>query len=314
MSLTAPKAPSVIAVITAFLILYFVWGSTYFYIKQVIDYIPIFITGTMRFLAASVIMFIICLLRKDKIFDLQQIKIGLLTGILLLFVANGAVMLAELTLPTSFVAIICAATPLWFVLMDKPMWKENFSNLYTILGVLFGFVGVCILLSNRLSDIQFESKNMLLIVGLIILIIGNWAWVAGSLYSKKHSKGSVWVSTTWQMVGATLAFAIASLFSDDWSVFNIQTVPFSAWASLVYLIIFGSILAYSAYVWLLSVKPATQVSTYAYINPIVAVFLGIYLGKEVVGFAQIAGLIVILVSVLMINLVKYRKERKLAVK
>jgi drug/metabolite transporter (DMT)-like permease len=136
------------------------------------------------------------------------------------------------------------------------------------------------------------------------------AWAGGSLYSKyKSNNSSASVTSAWQMLAAGIAFIPGSLLLGEPQHMQWQNIPADAWLALLYLVFFGSIAGFSAYVWLLKVRPATQVSTHAYVNPVVAVILGVLFASEVISFVQIAGLIIILASVLMINLVKYRKER-----
>jgi drug/metabolite transporter (DMT)-like permease len=148
---------------------------------------------------------------------------------------------------------------------------------------------------------------------MLLVVIGAMSWAGGSLYSKYNSTGgSVSVNSAWQMFSAGLAFFIASLIREEQNGFVWSAVPTDAWLSVIYLILFGSIAAFSAYVWLLEVRPATQVSTYAYVNPVVAVLLGVLFANESITMLQILGLVVILGSVLLINLAKYRKARVVA--
>jgi drug/metabolite transporter (DMT)-like permease len=149
------------------------------------------------------------------------------------------------------------------------------------------------------------------VIGLIVLIIGAMAWAGGSLYSKyKSTATSATVNSGWQMMAAGFAFLPGSFLNNEWSTFHVQSVTASSWFSLFYLITMGSLAGFSAYVWLLQVRPATQVSTYAYVNPVVAVLLGVLFAGEHMTLLQIIGLAVILLSVLLINLAKYRKEQK----
>ena len=136
------------------------------------------------------------------------------------------------------------------------------------------------------------------------------SWAGGSLYSKYHSSGSTTVSSAWQMLAAGTAFLLGSFVLREWNGFEWQSVSQGSWFSLVYLIILGSLAAYSAYVWLLKVRSAAQVSTYAYVNPVIAVLLGVLFAGEHMSLLQVSGLVVILVSVLLINLTKYRNEQK----
>jgi drug/metabolite transporter (DMT)-like permease len=163
---------------------------------------------------------------------------------------------------------------------------------------------------EKLADAMFSANNKNEIIGLFILLMGTMSWAGGSLYSKYHSTGSTTVSSAWQMLAAGTAFILGSFLLQEWNGFEWQSVTTGAWLSLLYLVLFGSLAAYSAYVWLLQVRPAAQVSTYAYVNPVIAVLLGVFLAGEHLTLLQISGLVVILVSVLLINLSKYRKEQK----
>jgi drug/metabolite transporter (DMT)-like permease len=302
------KQPSSLLVFVAFGIVYLVWGSTYFFIQRCVAHFPPFIIGMIRFLVAGSILMIWCAIKGEKLNDWKQIRSAAVTGILLLFIGNGAVIWSEQALASSLVAVLVSAAPIWFVLLDRAHWGQNFSSRSTVIGLIVGFLGVLLLFSNEVFHSLSETKeSRLQIIGLILLIIGSVSWSAGSLYAKYRSSGSAITSTAWQMVVGGLAFVPASLISGEWKTFHVAAVPWNAWFSLIYLIVFGSLVAYSAYVWLLQVRPATQVSTYAYVNPVVAVVLGIFLANEAVTWVQILGLLIILASVLLINLTKYRR-------
>jgi drug/metabolite transporter (DMT)-like permease len=140
--------------------------------------------------------------------------------------------------------------------------------------------------------------------------MGSISWAAGSLYAKYKSSGdSGSVNASWQMLAAGAAFTLLSWASGEWKNFHWHDIPSSSWLALLYLITMGSLVGYSAYIWLLKVRRPTQVSTHAYVNPVVAVLLGVFLGSEKVSMIQIFGLAIILTSVLLLNLAKYRKER-----
>jgi drug/metabolite transporter (DMT)-like permease len=310
MSTIRKKEASALMVIIAFATVYLVWGSTYFFIQKAVLEIPPFIMGAMRFLAAGILLLFWCIYKKEKIWNVQQIKTAVVTGVLLLFIGNGAVIWAEQKLPSSLVAVLVSAAPLWFVLLDKPKWKENLTSKNIIVGLTVGFIGVILLFSEKVSEALSSSGSIEQVLGLLILIIGSMSWAGGSLYSKYKGSGSAIVNTMWQMIAASIAFGIFSLAGNEWGSFQWQSVSTGAWLSVLYLITMGSLAGYSAYVWLLQVRPATQVSTYAYVNPVVAVLLGVFFAGEHMSIIQIAGLAVILTSVLLINLAKQRKEKQ----
>lgn len=294
-------------VILAFAIVYIVWGSTYFFIRIGIEHIPPLLMACLRFLTAGLLLLGWCAFKKETLFNSEAIKPAIVSGLLLLFIGNGAVVWVEQYLPSSLVAVLVSTSPLWFVLLDKPKWKENFSSRSTLAGLITGFLGVLLLFSQQAGAIAVSHDNIQ-IISLILLVIAAMCWSGGSLYSKYKAKGSVTVNTAWQMLSAGIAFIPCTILSGELTDFRWTSVPASSWAALFYLIFMGSLAAYSAYVWLLQVRPATQVSTYAYVNPVVAVILGVAFANESLSILQLAGLAVILFSLLLINLSKYRKK------
>jgi len=177
-----------------------------------------------------------------------------------------------------------------------------------MLGIFTGFIGVILLLKEKALEAFSMPGFSVEVFSLLIILMGALSWAGGSIYSKYNSKGSSNVNSGWQMLAAGIAFFSGSLITHEWRTFEWHTVTMGSWLSLVYLILMGSLAGYSAYVWLLKVRPAVQVSTYAYVNPLIAVFLGVlFAGEHFSGF-QTAGFIVILGSVLLINLSKYRGE------
>jgi drug/metabolite transporter (DMT)-like permease len=308
MSIDAKRSASPAMVVIAFATVYLVWGSTYFFIQKAIEHIPPFVLGAIRFIIAGGLLLGWCAIKGEKIFNWQQIKPAIIGGLLMLFIGNGAVIWAEQTLPSSLVAVLVSSAPIWFVVLDKPKWKENFTSRSTILGLIVGFIGVILLFSEQTTK-ALGTGNGYQVIGLIILIIGAMSWAGGSLYSKYKSSGSATTNTAWQMLAAGFAFVPGSFLNNEWSNFHPETVSAGSWFSVFYLITMGSLAAFSAYVWLLQVRPATQVSTYAYVNPVVAVLMGVLFAGEHMSMIQIVGLAIILGSVLLINLAKYRKEK-----
>ncbi|MEO5572469.1 MAG: EamA family transporter [Bacteroidia bacterium] len=309
MTATEPgkRDASKLLVIAAFATVYIVWGSTYFFILIALKGFPPMMLGALRFIIAGALMLGWCFARGEKLFILKDIKHAAVCGLLMLFVGTGVVIWVEQYLASALVAILISAAPMWFVLMDKPKWKENFTNKSTIAGLVFGFIGIVLLFKEKISH-AFSGGNSYIEMGSMFLImIGSISWTAGSLYSKyRATSGSNTVNVAWQIIAAGIPFIPLSFLLGEPQHLQWQTISGYAWFSLFYLITFGSIAAYTAYVWLLQVRPSTQVSTYAYVNPLVAVLLGVFFASEDISVLQISGLVVILVSVLLINLAKYR--------
>ncbi len=304
------KNASTFMVVLAFTTVYIVWGSTYFFIQRAIHGFPPLLMGALRFSTAGLLLLSWCVIRKEKIFVWKNIRPAAVSGLLLLFIGNGIVIWVEQYLPSAMVAIMVSCSPIWFVLLDKSEWKNNFRSRSTLLGLMIGFIGVIALFSEKVIEAFSSIGNATELGALALMAVGPIAWAGGSLYSKyKSTGGSAPVNTSWQMIAAGLAFLPLSLLRGETQNLQWQHIPASAWFSLLYLIFMGSIAAFSAYVWLLQVRPAIQVSTYAYVNPVVAVLLGIFFAHEHVSWLQIVGLVTILVSVLLINLAKYRKAQ-----
>ncbi|WP_159473118.1 EamA family transporter [Dyadobacter sp. 3J3] len=305
------KSASTLIVVLAYATVYIVWGSTYFFIQKALAGFHPFLLGALRFIAAGILMMIWCVIKGENIFHIPTIKVAAVSGLLLLFFSNGIVIWVEQFLPSAMVAIMVSTAPMWFILLDKPKWKENLGSRSTIVGLLIGFTGVIVLFSERVIGAFSTIQNKSELAGLAMLVIGSMCWAGGSLYSKyKTTSGSIMVKTSWQMLVAGIAFVPCGFASGEFIDIQWGAIPFDAWFSVLYLIVFGSIVGFSAYVWLLKVQPTTKVSTHAYVNPVVAVLLGIFFANESITSIQILGLVIILGSVLLINLDKYRKESK----
>ena len=294
----------------AFAILYIVWGSTYFFIAMGIKTIPPLLMGAMRFIAAGVLMMVWCLINRENLFNWKQIKHSAITGFFLLFIGTGAVIWAEQSMASSLVAVLIASQAIWMVLIDKRNWRANFTNRNTVIGLIIGFIGVLMLFRDSATKAVATAGGVASIIGFLILLVGMFSWTGASIYSKYTSQGSSTVNSAWQMFAAGVFFIPASLINNEWSSFSWSAVTNESWLAVLYLITMGSLAGFSAYVFLLRVKPVAQVSTHVYVNPVVAVLLGVFFAGEKMTGLQIAGLTIILTSVLLINLSKYRKTVK----
>ena len=256
-------------------------------------------------------MAIWCIIKGEKLVAIRGIKHAVISGILLLFFGNGIVIWVEQSMPSAMVAITVSSAPLWFVLLDKPKWSENFRSKSIIAGMLIGLAGVILLFSEQISQIfSVPESTPVKMSSMILLLFAALTWAGGSLYSKYRSaEGPIIVSTTWQIMAAGIAFIPGIFIRDEFSTFQWSEVPSESWFALAYLVSMGSIAGFSAYVWLLQVRTAMQVSTHSYVNPVVAVLLGVFFANEKITGIQITGLIIILGSVLMINMARYRREK-----
>lgn len=331
MSAAAVSHPNKGMVILCYAIVYLVWGSTFFFIEKALHSFSPFVLGSLRFILAGSLLFTFCGIRGYVLWDKKAVKEAVLVGFILLFIDMAAVIWSEQYISSAIVSILSAACAIWFVVFDKPKWKENFSSVPTILGLVMGFAGVLLLFAEQALEATGNAENgRMKVIAMIVMVIGTIGWTVGSLISKyaaSREEGEVhqaedtdeeklepvqmhiMVKTAWQMLTAGVAFTLTALLTGEYAAFDIRAVATEHWYALGYLAVFGSILAFSSYLWLLEVRPATEVSTYAYINPIVAMLLVYFFTDHHVTQLQVWGLAIVLGSVLLMNWKMYSSSR-----
>lgn len=304
---TLQKQPSKAMVIAAFAALYIIWGSTYTAILIAIREVPPLLMAGIRFMVAGLLLYLYLRIKGESTprpATIGKISVG---GFLMLFIGTGSVAWVEQYISSGLAAIIVASTPLWFVLLDKREWKNNFSSKWVLFGLLIGFAGILTLFSDK-DAFSFKGDQMKLI-SFFVLLAGTISWAVGSLYSKyKPIEASTSMKAAVQMMAAGCFAIIASAASGEFDRVSIQNITYSSVLAIGYLIVMGSLVGYMAYIWLLSVRSATLVGTYAYVNPVVALFLGWLIAGEQINAQQITALTVILGGVLLIALAKSKNK------
>ncbi|MDR2882648.1 MAG: EamA family transporter [Alistipes sp.] len=300
-----------LGVIVAYFLIYVVWGSTYYFIGVALRGLPPFLLGALRFTVAGGLLLAVCALRGEAVLNRRLVLRSVVSGFVLLFVDMAVVMLAQRWVSSSLVAIVASSTAVWIMALDAPMWRRNFRNPAVVAGVAAGFLGVGMLYAEQFlaeggagggtpGSAHPDSE-----LGILLLVFGCVSWAVGTLYAKYRSSDAeevnAFAGSAWQMISASAAFWVCALVAGEVAETDLGAVPAASWMSLAYLVMFGSIAAYSAYIWLLKVRPATEVATHAYVNPFVAVFLGVVLGGETVTWIQLCGLGVILASVALVG-------------
>jgi drug/metabolite transporter (DMT)-like permease len=303
------KKPSKAMVIAAFAALYLVWGSTYIAILIAIEDIPPFLMAGARFFIAGILLYTWCRIKGDTTPGIDSFQKISLAGILMLFFGTTSLIWVEQYIESGIAAIIVATVPLWFVVLDKRQWKFHFSHKLIIAGLLVGFSGVLLLFLGKGESSMTDDRMKL--ISLIVLLTGSILWVVGSLYAKyKPVDGSITMKASIQMMAAGFTAFIVGASTGELNDFSWSQVSLHAISAVIYLITFGSLIGFLAYVWLLSVKPPSLVGTYAYVNPVVAVFLGWLIADENITLIQIIALIVILAGVVVVNLSKEKLVKK----
>ncbi|MBC7372684.1 MAG: EamA family transporter [Frankiales bacterium] len=269
---------------TALGLVYVVWGSTYLAIAYVVDSLPALLSASLRFAVAGVLLAAYLRVRRGRVAfraTRRQAAGALGVGALLLLGGNGLVTLAEQRdVPSGLAALLVAAVPLWVVLLragsgDRPARR-------TLAGVGLGFVGVAVLLLPGARPEGVALLPALMVVGSSLL------WSIGSFTATRIDlPRDALLTTTLQMAGGCVALGLAGLGAGE--RFDVAAVTGTSIAALAYLVVFGSLVAFTAYSWLLGVAPVSQVATYAYVNPVVAVVLGALVAGEAVGGTTLIG-------------------------
>lgn len=296
----------------AFINIYVIWGITFLAISFGLKGFPPFILSGFRFLAAGLLMIGWLVAKGEKANSLINWKKNAITGILILTGGTGLVAWGEQYVSASEAAIAIATGPFWFIAIDKKNWKYYFSDKFIPIGLIIGFIGLVLFLNGSVSGpAHAKVDGTLRITAFIVLALSSVAWVLGSLYSKKNpASQSTFMNISQQLITAGVASFIIAAFRKEWHGFSFSNVPASAWAGVLFLVFFGSIIAYLSYIWLLSVKPAALVSTHTYINPIVTVLAGWIVAGQTINGNQLYGLSIILLGVLLTNVTKYFRLSK----
>jgi len=286
----------------ALLSLYIVWGSTYLAIRFAIETIPPFLSAGMRFLIAGMILMIWRRAAGDAMPTKRQWRSTAIVGIFLLLGGNGLVSFAEQYVTSGVAALIVGSTPLWMVSIEALRPGGVKPNWLAILGLLIGFGGIFLLVGP--SQLTGDSHT-LDPLGVGALLAAAFLWSVGSIYSRNTDipKSSL-MSTSAQMLTGSLAIFAVSGMAGEWSGFNFSDVTTNSWLGLLYLITIGSLIGFVSYGWLLQNAPISLVATHAYVNPLVAVFLGAWLADEIINTRILIAGLAIIGSVVLINQAK----------
>ena len=293
-------------VVAAFAAVYIIWGSTYLAILLAIKSIPPFFMAGTRFLIAGLILLVWAFIKGESLPNKKSVLKISLAGILMLALGNALLAWVEQYIATGVAAILVATVPLWFVILDKKHWKYHFSNKQIIIGLVVGFAGIILLFAGKGSADLFNSKMK--IISLVVLFVGTIGWTIGSLYSKyQNIQASTLMKVAIQMVAASIVIFIGGFAFNEQKGFAVRNVTWESIGALAYLVIMGSLVAYMAYIWLLSIRPASVVGTYAYVNPVVAVFLGWLFAHEHINIQKLIGLFIIIAGLVIVNITKEKK-------
>lgn len=291
----APKSLIALALVAV----YVIWGSTYLLILFAIDTIPPFTMAGIRFSVAGWLLYIFLRIRGAPAPRWGEWRAAALIGALLLAAGNGGITWAEQRVPSGVAALIVAGVPAWMVLMDWAAPDGVRPRGRVIGGVVLGLAGIALLMFAG-ESLQLDRVDTL---GALVVVLASLAWALGSILSRYvQAPASIMLATAMQMMVAGGLLLAAGVATGEWRNVDLEGITGSSLLALGYLIVFGSWIGFSAYLWLLRVTTPAIVSTYAYVNPAVAVLLGWAFAGESIGQGTIVAMAIIISGVILITL------------
>jgi len=266
-----------VRLLLAFAAVYLIWGSTYLAIRWAIDTIPPFLMAGGRYVAAGAILYLWSRLRGGPTPTRRHWRDAAIVGALLLMGGNGGVVWAEQTVPSGLAALLVALEPMWVVLIDWLRPRGTRPRNAEIAGLVLGFGGVVLLVAPGHATGSPHVNP----IGALVLLVATLSWASGSVYSRHANvPPSPLLSTGMNMLAGGAVLLLAGTVTGQWAAFHPAAVTLRSLLALLFLIVFGAIVGFTAYLWLLRNANLATVSTYAYVNPVVAVFLGWGLAGE----------------------------------
>jgi len=297
-SSAAAGAPSRTRVIAAFAAVYVLWGSTYLAIRYAVETIPPFVMAGTRFLVSGLLLYLWARRRGSERPGLVQWRDATIAGVLMLCLGNGAVAWAERRVPSGLAALLVAVVPLWMVLIDWLRPHGVRPRSLVMVGVVAGFAGLIVLVGRG----SIAGSGTVDTEAAVVLVIASLAWASGSMFNRYGAHpASAAMSTGLQMLGGSVGLFAIGIARGEPAQLDIRGISAASWGGWIYLVTLGSLVGFTAYIFLLkSVSPA-KASTYAYVNPLVAVFLGWAVAGEPVAARTLGAAAIILSGVAMIT-------------
>ena len=291
--------------IIAFAAVYLIWGSTYLAIRFTIETLPPFLSAGLRFFLAGLVLYAFARFKnREPAPRKRHWQCAFIAGGFLLFGGNGNVVWAERYVPSGLAALFIAIVPLWMVLLEW-WWHKNKPSLGVFFGIGIGFCGVWLLMAPDLLHLGAHSIHL---GGALLLLLASLSWSIGSVYSRNADlPKSPFLSTAMQMIGGGILLLLTGLLQGEYAHFHIVNFSAKSIGALIYLVIFGSLLAFTAYLWLLKNAGVARTSTYAFVNPVVALFLGWAFAGEKLDAQTAVAAFFVLVAVIVITI--YHKGR-----
>ena len=294
----AASPPRAWKVLLAFAIIYFVWGSTFLAIRVGVQEVPPFLLAGMRFLVAGIVLYVWMRARGTPSPSAREWSAASFLALLIFVFDYGLLFWAERRVPSGIAAVMMATIPVFMTLAEIVFLRTQRLTPRLGIALLVGMAGVAVLVGHTMSLGEAPVDT----AGACALIFAAISWsVAASLSRKLPLPAAKAMSSGAQMLAGGVLLTLTAALLGEFRGFHAQAVSRGAWLALAYLIVAGSIVGFTAYVWLLHHESPTKVGTYAYVNPVVAVLVGYFLGGEAIGLRTIAGTLLVLVSVVVIT-------------
>lgn len=298
------KAPLRWSLILAFASVYIIWGSTYLAIKIALESFPPLMLTAIRFVLAGTLVLAFTYPRYGKPITWRQWRSAFIVGTCLFLIANAGVVWSETQISSGLAALLVSTVPFWMIIVDwlrpgghRPSWQ-------IAVALVVGFIGIILLVG---PDKILAGEETIKILPVIVLVFGSLSWAIGSVYSRQADlPSSPMVSTGMEMLCGGILLATASLLTGDLGSFQVSELRLDALAALIYLMTFGSIIGFSSYIFLLNNTSAALATTYAYVNPVVAMLLGWAFADEDLSVRTLIAAAIIIGSVVIITLYRQR--------
>lgn len=288
--------------ILAFAAVYIIWGTTYLAIKIGIQEMPPFLMAGFRYLMGGTVLLGLCLLGKKQPFA-ESPWWNMALGGIMLTLGQGILFWAELHISSGLTAVLVSTLPIFYILVDRVNWPGYFRSKLTLFSIALGLAGIILLFKDQMSG--GSGDLALKLVASLSVLFSCMSWAIGSIYYKRRSRPErLFSDVSWQLIGGSIACFMVSFIIDPLDQFHFNHLSLVTWGAVFYLAIAGSVIAFSAMYYLLATRPPAIVGTYAYVNPIIAVILGVLVANETITTYQLMGIGIILLAAYLSNRVK----------
>lgn len=291
----------------ALIIVYIVWGSTYLAIRFAVETMPPFLMAAARFLLAGTILYAWQRLTGGPKPTLQEWRSASVIGLFLLLGGNGGVVWAEQYVHSGIAALLIGSSPLWMVLLDAIRPRGTRPSWQTAAGILIGFAGIALLIGpGQIAGTGGDRFSQ----GILVLLAASFLWSVGSLYGRRaRLPARPLLGTGMEMLVGGIGLLITGSLVGEWDRLDLASISAASLWGFAYLVTFGALVGFAAYTWLLRVAPTPLVSTYAYVNPLIAILLGYLLAQEPLSLRILIAALIIVSSVALINTSRFAHSR-----